>query len=131
MFCSLERFFQSLTRTRVFFWNEVIFVFFWPSRRGGWFLPGLLDFWDFLEFLQFWALFFWNEIFVFGLFGFSAVSSVFFQILTKTRVFFFSNEVIWFFFLSSRRGGGGFSQDFWIFWIFFLEVLQFWALFLE
>ena len=50
--------------------------------------PELLDFLDFLEFLQFWALFFWNEMFAFGFFGFSAVSSVFLQNLTRTRDFF-------------------------------------------
>ena len=89
IFCSFERFFQNLTRTRVFFgMRSYLFVFGLRGGGGGWFLQGLLDFWDFLEFLQFWALFFWNEIFVFGFFGFSAVSSVFFQNLTRTRVFF-------------------------------------------
>ena len=78
-------FFKTFTRTRVFFWNEVIFVCFWPSRRGGWFRPELLDFLDFLEFLQFWALFFWNEIFVFG---FSAVSSGFFSKPYQNQGFF-------------------------------------------
>ena len=58
----------------------------------------------------------WNDIFVFGFFGFSAVSSVFFQNLTSTKVFCW-NEVI-LLFLGLRGGGGGFSQDFWIFWFF-------------
>ena len=58
---------------------------------------------DFLEFLQFWALFFWNEIFAFGLFGFSAVSSVFFQNLTRTRVFFGMRSFL--LFLAFEEGG--------------------------
>ena len=96
-----------------FFWHEVIFVVFGLRGGGGGFSQ---DFWIFLEFLQFWALFFWNEIFAFGFFGISAVSSVFFQNLTRTRVFFGMRSFLFVFGL--RGGGGGFSQDFWIFWIF-------------
>ena len=81
-FLQFRAFFSKPYQNQGFFWNKVIFVVFGLRGGGGWFLPGLLDF---LEFLQFWALFFWNEIFVFG---FSAVSSFFFQNLTRTRVFF-------------------------------------------
>ena len=69
-------------------------------EEGGWFHPELLDF---LEFLQFWALFFWNEIFAFGLFGFSAVSSVFFKTLPEPGFFFGMRS---FLFVFGLRGGG-------------------------
>ena len=116
IFCSFERFFFKTLPEPGFFLEWGHFCCFWPSRRGGWFLPGLLDFLDFLEFLQFWALFFWNEIFAFGLFGFSAVSSVFFfKTLPEPGFFLAWGHFVVF---GLRGGGGGFSQDFWIFWIF-------------
>ena len=81
-------FFQSLTRTRVFFWNEVIFVCFWPSRRGGGFSQDFWIFWIFWNFRS-------SEHFFFGLFfcfldflEFLQFRAFFFQSLTRTRVFF-------------------------------------------
>ena len=113
IFCSFDRFFfKTLPEPGFFCWNEVIFVFFGLPGGGGGFSQ---DFWIFWNSCSSGPFFFWNESFVFGIFGFSAVSSFFFQNLTRTRFFFGMRSFL--FFLAFEKGGG-FAQDFWIFWIF-------------
>ena len=129
--------------------RSFLFVFGLRGGGGGGFSQDFWIFWIFWNFRSSGPFFFWNEIFVFGFFGFSAVSSgFFFQNLTRTRVFFGMRSFL--LFLAFEEGGGGFSQDFWIFWIFwnscssgpfffgmkflfldFLEFLQFRALFFQ
>ena len=105
-------------RNQGYFWNEVIFVF-WAFQEV-FFFPGLLDFLDFLEFLQIWALLYWNEILVFGFFGFSAVSSVIWSKPYQNQGFFGMRSFLFF----GLRGGGGFLPGL-LDLLDFLEFLQF------
>ena len=70
--------------------------FFLAFEEGGWFLPGLLDFLDCLEFLQFWGFFFWKEIYVLDFLDFLQFRAFFIKTLPKPG--FFWNEVIFVFF---------------------------------
>ena len=126
IFCSFERFFFKTLPEPVFFFGMRSYLLFLAFEEGGGLVsPRTFGFFGFFGIPQFWALFFWNEIFVFWIFWIFCSFERFFFSKPYQNQGCFWNEVI-FLFVFGLRGGGVVSPGLLDF-LDFLEFPQFWA----